>query len=113
MHGYFESRSSLRGLLITVDIRRGLMDLDETMLAWAADLKIPVVVLATKADKLSRNASMKAVREMQEAAAVPVCRFSALSKIGIDAARSHVEDWLKQQESGPGHDDQGTRPGPK
>jgi GTP-binding protein len=113
MEGYFESRSSLKGLLITVDIRRGIMDLDETMLVWAAALEIPVVVLATKADKLSRNAGMQAVREMQKAAAVPLCRFSALSKVGIDAARGHVDAWLRGEESGPGRDDQGTRPGPK
>jgi GTP-binding protein len=113
MHGYFEGRESLVGLLITVDIRRGVMELDTTMLVWAADLGIPVVILATKADKISRNAGINAARQMQRTAGVPVVRFSALAKLGIDEARAHIEAWLRPVERGPGHDDQGTRPGPK
>ena len=54
MRGYFESRRSLRGLMITVDIRRGIGELDVQMLDWCAALEVPVCILATKADKLSR-----------------------------------------------------------
>jgi len=100
MHSYFEGRRSLAGLLITVDIRRGLMELDMTMLAWARDLGIPVLILATKADKLSRNAGINAVRRMAGAAGAPVVRFSVLAKLGTEEARAQIEAWLKPEELG-------------
>ncbi len=50
---YFHSRSSLKGLILVVDVRRNLADHDEQMMAFAAGL--PIHVLLTKADKLKRG----------------------------------------------------------
>ena len=99
MRGYFESRRSLRGLMLTVDIRRGIGELDAQMLDWCAALQIPVCILATKADKLSRNKGMQAQAAMaREAAAwgASVCRFSALKGTGLEAARAQLEQWLAE-----------------
>ena len=46
------------GLLVTVDIRRGLKELDWVMLNWAQTVNVPATVLLTKADKLSRGAAL-------------------------------------------------------
>jgi GTP-binding protein len=96
--GYFESRRSLRGLLLTVDVRRGIGELDERMLNWCAELGVPVSILATKADKLSRDKGRRAVAVMaQEAEAwnASVCLFSALNGTGLEAARTRLERWLE------------------
>jgi GTP-binding protein len=97
MTGYFQSRQSLRGLMLTVDIRRGIGQLDAHMLSWCTDLSVPAYILATKADKLSRNKGMQAVAEMSRQAArwdARVQRFSALKGTGIDAAQGQLEAWL-------------------
>lgn len=101
MTGYFESRQSLRGLMLTVDIRRGIGDLDAQMLDWCSALDVPVCILATKADKLSRNKGMQAVAAMSRDAAAwnaTVCLFSALNGTGIEAARAQLESWLAERD---------------
>src|SRR5690606_23666845 len=51
---YFRIRRSLAGLVLIVDSRRGIGDFDRQMLEWARATGCPVLVLLTKADKLSR-----------------------------------------------------------
>jgi GTP-binding protein len=85
------------GLFVTVDIRRGLTSLDEALLRWLEPRQLPVVVLLTKADKLSRGAGMACQHEVAKAVGgnVRLTRFSAISRDGVDQARDWLEDWLK------------------
>lgn len=96
IESYFGQRRSIAGLVITVDIRRGLMDLDRTMLGWAERLGIPTLVLLTKADKLSRHQALAQQRRV--AAGAPAgtecLLFSALSRQGADDAKRQIEAWL-------------------
>jgi GTP-binding protein len=95
---YFESRQSLRGLLLTVDIRRGILELDERMLLWCEQLSVPVCILATKCDKLSRNKARQATAAMSAAAAgraVRVCPFSSLDGTGVEEVRAQLTNWLQ------------------
>ena len=93
---YFRRRESLVGLLVTVDIRRGLRDLDQVMLEWAQASDIPATVLLTKADKLSRGASrsrqLKLSSDLPEG--VKALLFSAPKRLGVDEARQHLTGWL-------------------
>ena len=93
---YLADRRSLKGLLLTVDIRRGLLDLDRAMLAWAAGLGLPVMILLTKADKLSRGAGATALQAFRRdlGPGVTAELFSALDGTGVEAARSQVRDWI-------------------
>lgn len=50
--GYLKGRASLRSLVLLVDIRRGLSDLDEQMLGFAAERGVPSLLVATKVDKM-------------------------------------------------------------
>ena len=50
---YLRNRTSLRAVVMIVDIRRELGTLDRHLLSWAPDL-LPLVVVLTKADKLGR-----------------------------------------------------------
>jgi len=95
---YLGTRRSLAGLLLTVDVRRGLMEHDERMLLRMRELGIPVLLLLTKADKLSRQAALAEQRAIATATAgVPAVLFSALTNQGIAEAQSQVETWLKVQ----------------
>lgn len=93
---YFGGRDSLSGLIVTVDIRRGLAELDRTMLALAHGLDVPTALLLTKIDKLSRGAAASKLRQIdgetrENTVLVP---FSAVSRAGVDEARTRLARWL-------------------
>ncbi len=91
---YFQSRESLAGLILVVDIRRGLTAFDEQMIAFAREL--PVHVLLTKADKLKRGQASKALLTARKAldGRASVQLFSALKRDGIPEARDVLDGWL-------------------
>jgi GTP-binding protein len=96
---YFDAGRPLAGLVMTVDCRRGLLDPDRQMHSWAAALAVPLLILLTKADKLSRGAGasrrLEVERELDRtAAASEVCLFSALDGTGLEAARARLAAWL-------------------
>ncbi|MCC5860484.1 MAG: YihA family ribosome biogenesis GTP-binding protein [Gammaproteobacteria bacterium] len=94
MEGYFTDRRALTGLMLVVDSRRGLMDYDRQMLAWAAGARCPVHVLLTKADKLSRGVAARTLAEVRrelEPSAGSVQLFSALARQGVEEARQALE----------------------
>ncbi len=94
---YFRYRQSLRGLFVTVDIRRGIGDLDRVMLNWATDAGVPAAALLTKADKLSRGAGLKRRDEIANTApeGVPLLLFSSPRRLGVDEARAQLRAWLE------------------
>ncbi len=95
---YFESRQSLRGLLLVVDVRRMLSDFDRQMLSFADSVNLPVHVLLTKADKLKRgqasSAHLRVKNELDGKASVQL--FSTLKRQGVDEARQVLEKFLSQ-----------------
>lgn len=93
---YFESRKSLQGLLLVVDIRRGLTDFDRQLLALCASVSVPVHALLTKADKLKRGqaatALLTAKKELGDTASAQ--QFSSLKHTGVDEARNTLARFL-------------------
>jgi GTP-binding protein len=97
--GYVARRSNLRGLIVLMDIRHPLTELDWQMLRWSRARNLPCHVLLTKDDKFGRGAAQSAllgVRDELRAvdAAVTVQRFSAHARTGADEARAVVGGWL-------------------
>lgn len=96
MADYFETRASLRGMFLIVDIRRGLTAFDRQMLSFAESVGLPVHVLLTKTDKLKRGQAAKTLLEIRRELGdgVTVQHFSSLSRLGEDEARAKLEDFL-------------------
>lgn len=96
MADYFESRKSLKGLFLIVDIRRQITAFDEQMLAFAELVSLPTHILLTKTDKLKRGQGAKALlevrRDVGEVASVQ--HFSALTRLGEDEARKKLDEFL-------------------
>ena len=95
---YLEHRESLVGLMMVMDCRHPLKPLDQQMINWCVDFAVPLHILLTKADKLTKNEQNKALFTVQNALAlknVSVQLFSALKKIGLDAARNVLDSWFK------------------
>lgn len=90
------TRSSLRGLILVVDARRGVSEGDEQLVAWADPQRRRVHVLLSKADKLGaaegRRALEAARRTLGERASVQL--FSAKAKTGVAEAQAALEALL-------------------
>jgi GTP-binding protein len=100
---YVATRQALIGLVLIVDARHGIADADRQLLAGFLPSSRPVLVLASKMDKLTasaqRQAERKIVRMIAEAfpahaAQVTVVPFSATRRIGIEAAEATLGRWL-------------------
>lgn len=96
---YVEQRQALKGLMLMMDSRHPMQPLDQMMLDWTRDLELPVHVLLTKADKLSRNqanqtlfALQKTLKQNYPLASAQL--FSSLNKQGLDQAWSKLDEWL-------------------
>ena len=96
---YLKLRKSLKGLVITMDIRHPLKERDQAMLTWALHHQIPVYILLTKADKLTLNQAAHVLKQTKQQLATlsKDCRvqiFSATIPIGVEMARRVILDWL-------------------
>lgn len=106
---YLQTRDSLVGLILIMDSRRPLLELDRKMLAFFRDTGRPVHILLSKSDKLSRSDQQKTLtmvrRELADYPAVSVQLFSSLKKTGVEQVEEVVEAWfdavLKEQDSLP------------
>lgn len=108
---YLQKREELSGLIVIMDIRRPLLELDETMLDWFAPTGKPVHILLTKSDKLSRQQSTITLMKVKAYLAenYPQCSvqlFSSLKKQGLEEAEAVIAGWLKSDGSSePGVDE--------
>lgn len=101
---YLQERKSLIGLVLVVDIRRELTELDTQMLDWFAPQKKPIHVLLTKSDKVSKDKSLRTLNkinnELKEKwgkkfnVECSAQLFSSLKKQGIEKASEKIEQWL-------------------
>lgn len=93
---YLQKRACLQGLVVLMDIRHPLKDLDQQMIEWAVDVDLPVLILLTKSDKLAsgaRKAQLNTVREAVLAFGgdIQVEAFSSLKKKGwINCVRNSI-----------------------
>lgn len=96
---YLEIRQSLKGLVLLMDVRHPLKDLDQMMIDWALNRELPVHILLTKSDKLShsevKNRLLK-VRKHYELAEhlISVQSFSSLKKEGVNELIVLLNQWL-------------------
>jgi GTP-binding protein len=89
------TRTSLKGLFVIVDARRGITDADVGLFDWAG-APLAVHVLLAKADKLNRAESTAVLREaLQRLAGRGTAQlFSALRGIGVKEAQDRLVAWL-------------------
>jgi GTP-binding protein len=105
MTRYLLERPSLRALVLMVDSRLGLTELDQRLLDLVAprlsEGSLRALVLLTKADKLNRAQGQAALRQVQQPLGellsddsdVRVVLFSALSGAGVADAALVLREW--------------------
>jgi GTP-binding protein len=113
MAEYLVQRESLTGVVLLVDSRLGLTDLDERLLGLIAprviEGSVRLLVLLTKADKLNRREADAAVRRAEaqraglasEQADIGITLFSALSRQGLADVAETLWAWRRRPSVAP------------
>ncbi len=86
LYRYLNERQSLKGLIVLIDIRRGISDLDRGLFD-IVDENLPMHILLTKSDKLKKGARSKALliaRQQVQNEGITVSCFSAITNDGIE-----------------------------
>ena len=96
---YLRYRSPLVGLVVIMDCRHPLTDLDLQMLEWFAPTGKPIHVLLSKADKLTRQEQADVLREVGAVLArlgehCTVQLFSSLKRTGVAEAEAVLGAWM-------------------
>ena len=100
---YLEKRECLQGLVVLMDIRHPLKDLDRDLIEWAVDSDLPVLCLLTKSDKLSQGKASAEVLKVKKTLAplkgnIKVQAFSSLKRTGFDQANQVICNWFADDE---------------
>ncbi len=98
---YLSKRDQLAGLVVIMDIRRPMTDLDLRLLDWFRPTQRPIHIMLSKADKLSRQEQTKTLRSVKaevatwgDAELYSVQLFSSLKKAGVEECESVLAGWL-------------------
>lgn len=96
---YLTTRVSLQGLLLVMDIRHPLQELDWQMIEWSSNAELNLHILLTKADKISRNAMDRILHttalELEKAGvSASLQLFSAHDKTGLDDVHALLDEWF-------------------
>lgn len=97
---YISKRHCLRGILLVMDVRHPLRDLDMQMLHFCEHNNLPVHILLNKIDKLSKSAFHTTLSKVKsaltsQANVVTVQGFSALKGIGTDELYKILNAWYE------------------
>jgi len=96
---YLRHRVALSGLVLIMDSRHPLTELDLQMLSWFVPTGKPVHVLLSKADKLSRQEQVLAFRQVKKVLQeigdnCTLQLFSSLNRSGVAEAEEVLGAWL-------------------
>ena len=99
LENYLRRRQSLRGLILLMDSRHPLQAFDQQLLSWTEQSAMPVHVLLTKADKLSKGAAKATLLKVQKALnsdrqSVSVQLFSSLKRQGRELLVAKLDGWF-------------------
>ncbi len=96
---YLQKRDELCGLVVIMDSRHPLTELDENMLDWFAPTNKPVHILLTKSDKFSRQQATLTLNKVKAHLLeyFPHCTvqlFSSLKRTGVEEAEKVIAGWF-------------------
>lgn len=101
VQSYLDSRQSLAGLILVMDVRHPLKPYDEQMISWCRSTGLPVHIVLNKADKLSHGTGRKALDEVRRRCCgtddrVTAQLLSTLKHTGIDSVKDKLRYWFNR-----------------
>ncbi len=100
LSNYLQHRKSLVGLILIVDARRGLTELDEQMIRWFGVTQKPIHILLSKSDKQTFSENRALLHNIQEQvkqfapAQISAQLFSSTKRVGLEESDTLIQEWL-------------------
>jgi len=101
---YMTRRDPLRLVMLIIDIRHEPSRDDQAMYDWLKHYGVPIVVIATKADKIPKGKWAKHLKDVREILGMPkddkVILFSSETGLGADELWALIDDtvdWGKEE----------------
>ncbi|NND00191.1 MAG: YihA family ribosome biogenesis GTP-binding protein [Gammaproteobacteria bacterium] len=96
---YLATRKNLVVLVLLMDIRHPLTDLDWRMINWAGQAELPTQILLTKADKYKRGRIASSVMNVENqlmkiSGNFAVEAFSSSNYLGVVKMRAQMAEWV-------------------
>ena len=96
---YLETRQSLGGVIVLMDVRHPLKEIDQQILGWCHAADLLTHVLLTKSDKLKRGPAKTALLQTRKALQslhpeATVQLFSAHTRDGAEELLRVLDEWL-------------------
>ncbi len=101
IENYLSQRKELRGVIQLIDIRHPPTKDDIIMKEWLSQVELPILVVATKADKISRGARLKNLGIIRKDLKLPADQlplsFSAESGEGKEEIKEAIQEILEMK----------------
>lgn len=96
---YLETRQSLGGVIVLMDVRHPLKEIDQQILGWCHAANLLTHVLLTKSDKLKRGPAKAALLQTRKALQslhpeATLQLFSAHTRDGAEELQRVLDEWL-------------------
>ena len=96
---YLNSRRSLAGLVIVMDIRQPFRDSDLTLINWSLETQTSLLIILNKSDKLSKSKTKETVIKANQflneiEVESKALSFSSKKNIGIEALTEELLRWF-------------------
>ena len=101
IYTYLEQRQCLAGVVLLMDIRHPLKPDDMILIDWAKRAQMPMHLVLTKADKLSKQQQIKAFSMVKKSVQdlglsdFSLQVFSAVKKIGLNELYEVLNSWYE------------------
>ena len=97
---YLSSKRNIVSMFITIDVRRGIEELDEKMIDLTSNFNIKTNVVITKSDKVSKSSRFQVKRNIEKTLSKQknvkyISIFSSKSGEGIQEIRDIIEEMSK------------------
>ncbi len=93
---FIERSKSLKCIVLIIDLRHGVDDKDKVMIDWMKEIKIPFIIVATKADKLSNNLihnNIEAIRKIITDK-IPLVPYSSVNNRWTSTLWGEIDKYL-------------------
>tara|TARA_B100000686_G_scaffold293697_1_gene323386 strand:+ start:219 stop:803 length:585 start_codon:yes stop_codon:yes gene_type:complete len=93
---YIKKRRSLKGVVLIIDIRRGVGEMDQMFLDFFIPLNKSLHIILTKTDKINRQQQRYILNKTEElfGSIATIQLFSGTKKIGVSIARKEITSML-------------------
>lgn len=101
IEGYLKNRSYLKAVIQLVDIRHEPTGEDASMYNWLKHFNLPVIIVATKADKVSRGQRPKHLKVIKEKLGLQpedkIVTFSSQTKEGKEELWQYIQEYINPE----------------